>query len=122
MKTIQIINNARPEIKITANWCSSFFSKLKGLMFVKFLPDNTGIILVDTGESRINTAIHMLCMNFDISTIWINKNRQVVDVVYAKKWHLSYFPKKAAQYVLEINTSHLNDFNIGDQLTFSNEK
>lgn len=122
MKTIQIINNAQPEIKITVNWCSSFFSKLKGLMFVKFLPDNTGIILVDSSESRINTAIHMLFMNFDIATVWINKNHQVVDVVYAKKWHLSFFPKKPAQYVLEINTSHIDDFNIGDQLTFSNEK
>ena len=122
MKTIQIINNAQPEIKITVNWCSSFFSKLKGLMFVKSLPDNTGIILADSGESRINTAIHMLFMNFDITTVWINKNRQVVDVVYAKKWHLSYFPKKAAQYVLEINTSHIDDFKKGDQLTFSNEK
>lgn len=122
MKTIQIINNTQPEVKLTVNWCSSFLSKLKGLMFVKSLPDNTGIILVDSGESRINTAIHMLFMNFDITTVWINKTHKVVDVVFAKKWHLSYFPKKAAQYVLEINTSHIDDFKIGDQLTFSNEK
>jgi uncharacterized membrane protein (UPF0127 family) len=122
MKTIQILNNNQPEVKITVNWCSSFFSKLKGLMFVPSLQDNTGIILVDSLESRINTAIHMLFMNFDITTVWINKKRQVVDVAYAKKWHLSYFPKKSAQYVLEINISHINDFHIGDQLTFSNEK
>jgi uncharacterized membrane protein (UPF0127 family) len=122
MKTIQIINNNQPEIKISANWYSSFFSKLKGLMFVTSLPNNTGIILVDNAESRVNTSIHMLFMNFDIATIWIDKSKQVVDVVYAKKWHLAYFPKKAAQYVLEINASHVNDFHIGDQLIFSNEK
>lgn len=122
MKTIQIINNAHPEIKIIVNWCNSFLSKFKGLMFVSTLPANTGIILVESSESRINTAIHMLFMNFDITTVWINSEKQVVDVVVAKKWHLSYFPKKPAQYVLEINSSHLHDFNIGDQLSFSNEK
>jgi uncharacterized membrane protein (UPF0127 family) len=122
MKTIYIIDNDQPEIKITASWCQSFFSKLKGLMFVASLPDHTGIILVDSAESRINTAIHMFFMNFDITTVWINAKKQVVDVVYAKKWAPFYMSKKPAQYVLEINASHINDFHIGDQLIFSNEK
>jgi uncharacterized membrane protein (UPF0127 family) len=122
MKTIQIINNNQPEIKIKVGWGQSFFAKLKGLMFVRSLPDHSGIILVDSYESRINSAIHMLFMNFDITTVWINSNKQVVDVVCAKKWHLSYFPRKAAQYVLELNASHINDFHIGDQLIFTNEK
>ena len=120
MKTIQILNEAHPEIKIIANWCNSYLSRLKGLMFVTTLPKHAGIILVESGESRINTAIHMLFMNFDIATVWINAAYQVVDVRLAKKWHLSYFPKKPAQYVLEINADHLNDFHIGDQLSFSN--
>ncbi len=122
MKTIFIINNNQPEIKISVTWCQSFFLKLKGLMFVPSIPDGTGIILVDSVESRINTSIHMLFMNFDITTVWINSKKQVVDVVYAKKWHLAYLPKKPAQYVLELNSSHINDFHIGDQLSFSNEK
>jgi uncharacterized membrane protein (UPF0127 family) len=122
MKTIQIINNNQPEIKISANWCSSFFSKFKGLMFVPSLPENTGVILVDNSESRMNTAIHMLFMNFDITTVWINSKHEVVDVVLAKKWRLAYVPKKPAQYVLEINARHINDFHDGDQLIFSNEK
>ena len=122
MKTIYIINNNQPEIKISANWCQSFFSKLRGLMFVPSMPDGTGIILVDSMESRINTSIHMLFMNFDITTVWINSKKQVVDVVLARKWRLAYMAKKPAQYVLEINASHINDFHIGDQLIFSNEK
>jgi uncharacterized membrane protein (UPF0127 family) len=91
-------------------------------MFVRSLPDNAGIVLVDTVESRINTSIHMLFMNFDITTVWVDTNYRVVDVVLAKKWHLAYFPKKAAKYVIEISTSHIDDFHIGDQLSFSNEK
>lgn len=122
MKTIDILNQSHPEIKIRANWCSSFGSKLKGLMFVQSLPDYSGIILVENSESRINTAIHMLFMNFDITAVWINAAHQVVDVCLAKKWRLYYSSRTEAQYVLETSTRHLHDFSIGDQLTFSNEK
>lgn len=122
MKTVQIVNNNHPEIKIAVNWCESFISKFKGLMFVPSLEKYTGIILAENGESKINTAIHMLFMNFDITTVWINAEKKVVDIQLAKKWHLSYFPKTAAQYVLETHIDHFNDFHIGDQLIFSNEK
>jgi Uncharacterized conserved protein len=121
MKTIQIINQTHEEIKIRVNWCSSFFSKFKGLMLVNSIPDFTGIILVENAESRINTGIHMLFMKFDITTVWVNANHEVVDVQLAKKWHLSYFPQKKAQYVIELNTNHLQDFHIGDHLLFVNE-
>jgi uncharacterized membrane protein (UPF0127 family) len=122
MKTIQIINNDHLEIKVAANWCESFLSKFKGLMFVPTLENNTGIILVENAESRLNTAIHMLFMNFDITAVWIDSAKKVVDVRLAKKGHLSYFPKKPAQYVLEIHADHFQDFHIGDQLNFLNEK
>jgi len=122
MKTVEIINTNHPEIKVRANWCGSFFSKFKGLMFVGSLPDFSGIILADNSESRINSAIHMLFMNFDITAVWINANHDVVDVKMAKKWHLSYVPQKKAQYVLEVNANHFQDFHIGDHLDFNNEK
>jgi uncharacterized membrane protein (UPF0127 family) len=122
MNTVQITNNNHPEIKIAVNWCSSFLSKFKGLMLVPSLEKNTGIILVENSESKLNTSIHMLFMKFDIATIWINSEKIVVDVQLAKKWHLSYFPKSPAQYVLETHIDHLQDFHIGDQLSFSNEK
>jgi uncharacterized membrane protein (UPF0127 family) len=122
MKVVQIINLDHPEIKIHANWCSSFFANFKGLMFVKSIPDFSGILLVENSESRINTSIHMLFMNFDITAVWINSGHEVVDVVLAKKWHLAYFPKNKAQFVLEINSSHLNDIHVGDHLQFENEK
>jgi uncharacterized membrane protein (UPF0127 family) len=122
MKNVLILNNNNTEVQIKAAWCQSFMSRLKGLMFVQSLDADSGIILVDSFESRINTAIHMLFMNFDITTVWIDSRKQVVDVVLAKKWALFYASKKAAQYVLELGAQHINDFHAGDQLTFSNEK
>lgn len=122
MKTTQVTNTDHPEIKIAVNWCDSFLAKFKGLMFVPSLEKHTGIILVENSESKINTAIHMLFMNFDITTVWINADKKVVDVQLAKKWRLSYFPKSPAQYVLETHADHMQDFHIGDQLSFSNEK
>lgn len=122
MKNILILNTNRPEVKIKAAWCQSFMSRLKGLMFVRSLDSDSGIILVDSFESRINTAIHMLFMNFDITTVWIDSKKQVVDVVLARKWAPFYVSKKAAQYVLELGAQHIDSFHVGDQLTFSNEK
>ena len=122
MTTIQILNRSNPSVIINASLAKSFFSKLAGLMFQKYLPDQSGLLLADSSESKINTSIHMLFMNFDICVVWINQGLQVVDVKYAKKWALAYFPKKAAQYTLELNTSHMQDFSVGDQLDFSNEK
>ena len=122
MDIVEIINTNHSEIKVRANWCSSFFSKFKGLMLVKDLPDFTGIILVDNTESRVNSGIHMLFMNFDITAVWIDASHTVVGVQLAKKWHLSYIPQKKAQYVLELSANHILDFQPGDHLDFTHEK
>ena len=87
-------------------------------MFEKDLPENGGILLDEHSESKVNTSIHMLFMNFDITAVWIDSKQRVVDVKLAKKWGLAYFPKSPARYVLEISSQHLNDFHEGDQLEF----
>jgi uncharacterized membrane protein (UPF0127 family) len=84
----------------------------------KSLAANQGLLLVEKGESRINTAIHMLFMKFDIAAIWINEEFQVVDTVLAKRWKISYMPQSPAKFILETHPSRLNDFSIGDQLYF----
>lgn len=88
-------------------------------MFNPGLPEYGGILLDEHSESVVNTSIHMLFMNFDITAVWINSNKQVVDVKLAKKWALAYFPKSPARYVLEISSDRMNDFQIGDRLEFS---
>ncbi len=89
-------------------------------MFVRSLADHSGILLDEQTDSSVNTSIHMLFMNFDITAVWINSSKQVVDVKLAKKWTLAYFPKSPARYILETSPARINDFAIGDQLSFSN--
>lgn len=122
MTTINIINQSKNSVTIRATNAKSFLSKFMGLMLKKVLPEGTGLLLAESFESRLNTSIHMLFMNFDICAIWINNDLQVVDVQLARKWHLAYFPLKAAKYVLEVNQQEFTNFGIGDQLQFEYEK
>jgi uncharacterized protein len=122
MTTLLIKNRSKPNLIIQAKIADTFFSKLLGLMFKKRIEVNTGLLLSDRYESRINSSIHMLFMNFDICVVWLDKNLLVVDVKEAKKWRPAYFPRKAAQHVLETDVAHINDFSIGDQLSFEYEK
>lgn len=91
-------------------------------MFKTKLEENSGLLLSDRFESRINSSIHMFFMNFDLCIVWLDKNLLVVDVIKAKKWYPAYFPHAAAQHVLETGVTHINDFSVGDQLFFEYEK
>ncbi len=119
MKYICIINQTRAEIKpIRVKYCESFFCQLRGLMFTPMLPENEGLLLVQVSESRMNSSIHMMFMRIDLAVIWINSEFTVVERVLARRWKLGYIPKQPAKYVLETNVSSLNDFNIGDKVSF----
>lgn len=84
------------------------------------LAADEGLLFVYGRDSRVDTSIHMLFMNFDIAVIWINSSMQVVDKVLAKRWKPAYAPKEAAQYVLEIHPDRLDEFEIGNKVTFEN--
>jgi uncharacterized membrane protein (UPF0127 family) len=107
---------------LKAVYCDSFLCRLKGLMFRKSLPANEGLILVYGSDSRMDVSIHMMFVNFDLAVIWINSAGEVVDTVLAKQWKLAYLPKSPARYVLEIIPERLGEFEIGDRVTFINEK
>jgi uncharacterized protein len=111
--TIKNITNGKI---ITARNCDTFFLRLKGLMFDKNLGESEAILLVEANDSRLNAAIHMFFMNFNIAVVWINQAKTVVDVQLAKKWHPVYVPKSPASWILEAHPSRLTDFNIGDRI------
>jgi uncharacterized protein len=118
MQQVIIHNKTQPRNKpIRAGFCSSFLCRLRGLMFRKSLGDYEGLLLVQPKSDRLDSAIHMLFMNFDITAVWIDNQQQVVDVKLARRWRPAYFPAKAARYVLEIHPSRINDFQAGDQLS-----
>jgi len=85
-------------------------------MFSRQIPVDQGIILVEHKESKINTSIHMMFMNFDLTVLWLDRDLVVVDKVLAKKWVPIYFPKTRAQYVVELHSNQIANFSIGDQL------
>jgi len=87
-------------------------------MFKKYLPDEQGLLLVQSSDGKVNSSIHMMFMWIDLAVIWINSDYKVVDRVIAQRWKLGYFPKSPAKYVLETGVSHINDFNIDDVVCF----
>lgn len=87
-------------------------------MFAPTIHANEGLLFSDNGESRIDSSIHMLFMNFDIAVIWLNRDYQVVDAKLARRWRLAYIPAGPAQFTLETHPEQLKNFQIGDVLSF----
>jgi uncharacterized membrane protein (UPF0127 family) len=117
MQLVTIYNQSRPlQTPIQAQYCDSFFCRLRGLMFEKSLGTYEGLLMVQPTVTLHDAAIHMLFMNFDITVVWASDNLQVVDAALARRWRLAYVPKKPARYVLEIHPDRLADFHVGDQL------
>jgi uncharacterized membrane protein (UPF0127 family) len=101
-----------------AKWCNSFGSKLRGFTFRRCLPETGGLVLVEKSDSRLNTAIHMLFVFFDLGVIWVNDAGEVVDTTVAKPWRLSYAPQAPARYVIELSPALLSGVQIGDHIQF----
>ncbi len=116
MKIVRISKTLSPITTVNVKVCDTFLSKFLGLMFSRELQPENGILIEEKNESRINTAIHMMFMNYDISALWLDKNMVVVDKVLAKKWMPMYCPKKPAQYVVELHSSKFSEYSIGDKL------
>jgi uncharacterized membrane protein (UPF0127 family) len=119
MQIIQIQNQSRPLPQpISAEYCDSFWSRFRGLMFRPSLEPSQALLLVDKKDNRLDSAIHMLFMNFDIAAVWINTQRKVVDVKLARKGQLMLIPQQPACYVLEAHTCQFRNFLVGDIINF----
>jgi len=122
MKIVKISKADSSTVTFNAKYCDSFQDKLMGLMFKKSIDPAFGIIMPESSESRMNTSIHMLFMNFNITVLWLDKDHIVVDKVLAHKWKLAYFPARPAQYTIELHESRYDDFTVGDKLVLENAK
>lgn len=117
MRLALIQNLTRPlEEPLHVRLCSSYWERLRGLMFQPRLAPFEGILLAEPREGRLEAAIHMLFMRFDIAVIWINRTRRVVDVRHAHPWALIYVPQQPASYILETHPSHLSHFRVNDDV------
>jgi uncharacterized membrane protein (UPF0127 family) len=118
-KEVTIYNLSQPHSKaVQARYCNTFLCRLRGLTFRRNLEPDTGLLLVQKKENRLDAAIHMLFMWIDLAVVWIDSGMQVVDVQEARRWRLMYLPQRPAQYVLELSVYRQVDFAVGDHLRF----
>ena len=101
-----------------ARWCDSFASRLRGFTLKRELQPGEGLVLVEKRESRVNTAIHMLFVYFDLGVLWADAEGRIVDKRIARPWRLSYTPQAAAQYVVEGAPQLVDQVEVGDHLRF----
>lgn len=120
MSSVITIKNSIRELSAPARviFCDSFLCRLRGLMFRSKLHPDEGLLLVEKQDSRLEAAIHMLFVPFDLSIFWINAQLIVVDKIVARRWHLAYVPKNAARYILELHPNRMSDYEIGDKVEF----
>ncbi len=120
MQLVLLHNQTHPTREpIQARYCASFLGRLRGLMFEKKIEPREALLMVQPRADRLDAAIHMFFMNFDIAVIWADEQLRVVDVKLARRWRPAYAPAQAAKYVLETHPDRLNDFEIGDQLVIA---
>jgi uncharacterized membrane protein (UPF0127 family) len=119
VKIVEIENRSRPlPAPLYAEYCQSFFCKLAGLAFRRRLAPDRALILVQSRENRVDSAIHMFGMAFDLTIIWLDNNLRVLEVRHARRWRSVIMPRHPARFVVECGLSHLDDFIVGDQLVF----
>ena len=114
-----IVNNQPLALPLIAVYCDTFLCRLRGLMFKRELALETGLLLVQARDSRIDTSIHMLAVFMDLGVVWIDSKFAVVDIIIAKSWRPAYFPVKPAKYILEVQPARTADFHLGDRVTFN---
>ena len=87
-------------------------------MFTSNIELDDGLLLAHKNESRTNAAIHMFFVGMDLGVIWLNNDREIVDLIRAKSWTPLYKPQAPARFILEIHPERLPEFEIGDRLSF----
>ncbi|OGD96115.1 hypothetical protein A3B52_00190 [Candidatus Curtissbacteria bacterium RIFCSPLOWO2_01_FULL_41_28] len=111
---------------IQAKIVTSPGDRKKGLSGLDSLPLNQGMLFVF--ENKGTYGFWMKDMEFAIDIIWIDENKNIVDIVEnaapqpgKKEKELTvYKPRNDALYVLEVNAglSNLNNLQIGDKVAF----
>ena len=123
MKRYLKIQNRQQRIEQPARvqYCASFLCRLRGFTFRRSIEPDEGLLLVQSQDSRLDTAIHMLFVPFQLAVIWIDTSLTVVDKVLARPWRLAYLPARPARYILEVHPDRLGEYRIEDTVEFQHE-
>jgi uncharacterized membrane protein (UPF0127 family) len=94
--------------------------RTEGLMFRDFLGENEGMLFVFDNEDYY--SFWMLNTKIPLDIIWINKNKEIIDIERNLQPCPSncplYSPDEKALYVLEVNANYTfeNDIKVGDEV------
>ncbi|HPH95936.1 MAG TPA: DUF192 domain-containing protein [Anaerolineaceae bacterium] len=116
--SIQNITQPLPE-PIRAEYCNTFFGRLRGRMFTRPIEPFRGLLMVQHHDDRLEASIHMFFVNYDLGVIWLNDRLEVVDTVVACAWRPFYAPCSPARYVLETHPQHLPAFKKGQKVSLT---
>lgn len=100
--------------KIDAGLCKGITAAI-GFMFS--FSSNSAKVL-DFGKEK-NVRLHMLFVFFPLVAVFLDNNKEVIDIIHLKPWILL-TPKRKARYVVEIPLTIANNLNIskGDRIKF----
>ena len=102
----------------SVEYSDDIFRISKGLRFSKKFGKGYGLLMKLPAESRINAIVDMLFVFFPIDVVWIDSNKQIVDIKRNVKPFTIYMPKAKALYVLELNSNSTKKLKIGNSLSF----
>lgn len=117
-KKVILINLTRNKILGPVKFADNFISRFKGLMFKNKL--ESGLVLkIPAGRGKRGSAIHMFFMRIPLDVIFLNENREVVDMASLEPWNM-YTPLKPARYVIELEEGSIikSSTQIGDFFDF----
>ena len=97
-----------------ADICSSWWSKAKGLI------GSNPRTLVFTFNKEKKVRLHMIGVGFPIDVIFLNKQKEIVEVKKNLKPFQFYTAIYPAKYVIESPKGLANQVSLGETLTFSN--
>lgn len=86
--------------------CRGFLCRAKGLMFSK----PKVLIFIFNKEKRI--SLHMFFVFFPIDVIFLNKNKEIIEIKRNFKPFTFYKGKNKAKYVIELPLGIINNNNI----------
>lgn len=93
-------------------FCNNIFSQTQGLMFSKKRT------LIFSWKKEKLQPIHMFFVFFPIDLIYLNKNKQIIEIKKSLPPFSIYYPKHPAKYLIESPAKTKNKFKLGDKIKF----
>jgi len=92
--------------------CKNIFSQTKGLMFSKKQT------LIFSWKKEKKQPIHMFFVFFPIDLLYLNKNKEIIEIKTSLKPFSTYHPLHPAKYLIESPAKTITKIKLKDKLEF----